>query len=471
MLSVFIIAMILIMPITNITVASQKQRVNPSRKELEKRIEEIARKRGIPSVLLKAIARVESVYKHFNTDGTVFTGSRGSIGLMQIHNRGAGFDTNKLKYDIDYNIDAGAEMLLRKWNVAVDKLPDVGNMDPNVLENWYFALWAYNGWAKSNNPNMRLKKYTYPELIQKILKEEYNQDITLIPPKWLPKSGLPDKSTKYNTPNPIHKGDIEFYKPGDTVKVDVNTTLMVRNNPGGASIGKFSNGAILDVLEGPKLNKGYYYYKVKKSSGNMTGWVAGNWIEKAEDVVSKPPEVSNENLPFEDIADSWSKEYIVYLNNHDIVKPREQNFNPDMYISREELCDILARALKLEAENYALIYDDVDEISPWALESVKALDKSGYIYGFVDNKFRPEHYVTREEMAVILTRIMGKRDVQYELPLKDAVLIEESAMDSVKNVYDRGLMKGDSDGLFNPKEKLTKAETCKIVYELLNKKS
>ena len=84
---------------------------NPTRKEVEAMIDEVAIKRGIPAILLKGIARVESVYKHFNSDGSPkICGT--SIGLMQINNVHGGYDNYRLKYDIMYNIEAGADMLL-----------------------------------------------------------------------------------------------------------------------------------------------------------------------------------------------------------------------------------------------------------------------------------------------------------------------------------------------------------------------
>jgi len=72
-----------------------------------------------------------------------------------INNNKGAYDSNKLRYDIKYNIEAGIDVLLNKWSMSSYKsVSSVGNMDPNVLENWYFALWAYNGWAASNNPHM-----------------------------------------------------------------------------------------------------------------------------------------------------------------------------------------------------------------------------------------------------------------------------------------------------------------------------
>ncbi|MDE2966190.1 MAG: transglycosylase SLT domain-containing protein [Chloroflexota bacterium] len=49
-----------------------------------------------------------------------------------------------------YNIAAGARILAEKWNE--DYFPVVGESDPRYVESWYFALWAYNGWAWINHP-------------------------------------------------------------------------------------------------------------------------------------------------------------------------------------------------------------------------------------------------------------------------------------------------------------------------------
>ncbi|HEX6508968.1 MAG TPA: NBR1-Ig-like domain-containing protein [Chloroflexota bacterium] len=51
--------------------------------------------------------------------------------------------------DFQYNIGYGAKMLAQKWAST----PPIGDGNPAVLENWYYALWAYNGWGWVNNPN------------------------------------------------------------------------------------------------------------------------------------------------------------------------------------------------------------------------------------------------------------------------------------------------------------------------------
>ncbi len=59
-----------------------------------------------------------------------------------------------------YNIGRGAAILIDKWNAAPSDRPIVGvdtNSDPHVIENWYYAIWSYNGFTgpganRSNHP-------------------------------------------------------------------------------------------------------------------------------------------------------------------------------------------------------------------------------------------------------------------------------------------------------------------------------
>ncbi|HEY7270015.1 MAG TPA: hypothetical protein VH951_09325 [Dehalococcoidia bacterium] len=59
-----------------------------------------------------------------------------------------------------YNIARGAVILANKWNEAPELRPITGtdtNAIPQVVENWYYAVWAYNGFTgpgadRSNHP-------------------------------------------------------------------------------------------------------------------------------------------------------------------------------------------------------------------------------------------------------------------------------------------------------------------------------
>ena len=122
----------------------------------------------IPRVILKAIGVIESNWRQFNAepgnwcetlhhhevdaDGMP-TGECG-YGVMQITSgmdgSGNGFDPDRVNGDYVYNIGTGALFLIYKWNL---NLGFIGHNDSDVMEDWYYAVWAYNSWGWVNNPN------------------------------------------------------------------------------------------------------------------------------------------------------------------------------------------------------------------------------------------------------------------------------------------------------------------------------
>lgn len=51
-----------------------------------------------------------------------------------------------------FNLAEGARILADKWNSAPRYRPIAGQGDPAMLEDWYYAIWSYNGFAFVNHP-------------------------------------------------------------------------------------------------------------------------------------------------------------------------------------------------------------------------------------------------------------------------------------------------------------------------------
>lgn len=256
---------------------------NPSRQEVEKIIEEVATKRGIPSVILKCIAKIESGFKQFDSNGKPLIGSNRYVGIMQIDKEGNIYNVERLIKDPVYNIEAGADHLLGKWKTANDKMTQIGNMDPNILEHWYFALWGYNGLLDRNDPNKSDK--TYQDRIYEIALKDYNQKINPINKRSVPsRGGYPRSDRRIVTPEVYHEGDIIKYAVGDIVKPDIlekakgKDQLVLHDEPRGNPIGTVKKEQTMTILEGPVLRRGFYFYKVKVNEDLREGWVYGNWI-------------------------------------------------------------------------------------------------------------------------------------------------------------------------------------------------
>jgi hypothetical protein len=125
----------------------------------------------IPPTIVEAVAWVETAWHQANWDtsrgasGPTLTSASCAYGLMQILNGMtiAGNPTvSQLAIGSDFhtNIAAGTAMLASDWNRSPDQLPYVGRHDPHILEDWYFALWAYHcfgpvceSYGAHNNPD------------------------------------------------------------------------------------------------------------------------------------------------------------------------------------------------------------------------------------------------------------------------------------------------------------------------------
>ncbi len=129
----------------------------------------------VPPVLLKAIAWIETSVTQADVDvpfgsiGPALVSFDCGYGAAQVTSgmtipngeNGRGSPEQALvATHFAYNIARGAVVLVDKWNEAPEDRPIAGTDTfghPAILENWYFALWSYNGFTgpganRSNHP-------------------------------------------------------------------------------------------------------------------------------------------------------------------------------------------------------------------------------------------------------------------------------------------------------------------------------
>ncbi|MBU5676642.1 S-layer homology domain-containing protein [Alkaliphilus sp. MSJ-5] len=329
---------------------------NPSHEEVEQIIEEVAENKNIPAVILKAIAWKESNYRQFDKNGDPFI-NYGNIGIMQINKVHKNLDQNLLKNDIKYNIEAGANILLGRWNTMGETIPNSGNMNPQILENWYFPLWAYNGWASKNNPNVSGDK-AYQEEIFQLIRTRYNQPVTSVASALLPQKGLPSASLHIQTPEPYN---------------DMSIALNNKEN------------LIVAQLDKPIVSR----------SG----------IKRAV---------------FQDIVNHPKKEYIEILYKKNIISGVDNNtFCPDDPITREQAAKIIVEAMDLELISEKVDVKDWENVSTWAKNYISTLYYKDLMLG--DNGvIRPQDFLTKEETLLILNRV-SEDDIKSDLSSKDFI--------------------------------------------------
>ena len=136
---------------------------NPGANDIRAKLIAAGQRYHIPPHLLFGIAMQESHWAQFQTDRrTTYNqepDGRVGVGIMQITVYPSVSDYARLCTDIDYNIDRGAALLIDKWNATPIIGDGIGASGHEKLENWYYAIWAYNGFSPVNNPNYNSGAY------------------------------------------------------------------------------------------------------------------------------------------------------------------------------------------------------------------------------------------------------------------------------------------------------------------------
>lgn len=103
-------------------------------------------------------------------------------------------------------------------------------------------------------------------------------------------------------------------------------------------------------------------------------------------------------------------------------------------------------------------------------EAVTLLTTLGILKGYSDGSFNPDATITRAEFAVIVTRILGLNEIKSnsnEMKRFDDVTSEHWAFDSIRTAFDLGIINGYSDGTFAPSETVTYEQAVKMLIVAL----
>ncbi|HEY8805421.1 MAG TPA: hypothetical protein VIM42_10025, partial [Clostridium sp.] len=268
---------------------------NPTYAEIEKILTNVAYEKGIPAEIFKAIAWQETKgtdkdngnitnWRQFSNGQPLIGYDHIGIGLMQVSSYDP-TDTayvNRLKYDVEFNVREGAEILLTKWalqnSTPTYKIPKVGDASPNYLAHWYYAMWAYNGYSNINNPATNHAN-AYQTLVighvnnvfKKPMIDLYEYNPSLFTAGVCPRIDVPEVNGK-------HAGDFKI--KDQNYKYITTSSLTIRDSNLNI-IGSFAKNDIVTIKSAPVIKDAYVRYL---AYGNgKSGYVIGNWLEPVGD--------------------------------------------------------------------------------------------------------------------------------------------------------------------------------------------
>jgi len=178
---------------------------------------------------------------------------------------------------------------------------------------------------------------------------------------------------------------------------------------------------------------------------------------------------------FEDIANHWAKADIELLASKLIVSGiSAHQFEANRSITRAEFAALAVRALGLTINGEAR-FSDV-KANSWYSSAVATAAEAGIIKGYEDGTFRPNQFITRQELAVMVMRAMDYAGAASNSSdtVKAGVLDKFSdagqlswAREEVAEAIHAGIINGVTATTIKPTAEATRAEAVVMLKRFL----
>lgn len=140
-------------------------------------------------------------------------------------------------------------------------------------------------------------------------------------------------------------------------------------------------------------------------------------------------------------------------------------FLPDNSITRAEFLTLVNKIFKFENKTNINFIDVRPDY--WAYSEIQKGISAGYVSGDKNGTLRPDDFITRQEAAVIINKLLDNTEITDNKPnFKDAYDIDEWAKNSVDIVYEYGILSGFPNGTYRPKKYMTRAEAVSALKRL-----
>ncbi|QOX65053.1 hypothetical protein FRZ06_17735 [Anoxybacterium hadale] len=183
------------------------------------------------------------------------------------------------------------------------------------------------------------------------------------------------------------------------------------------------------------------------------------------------PQSVNAASGFWDISGHWSEFYVKKVNNANVISGYpDGGFQPDKAVTRAEFISMVNRTYELNRLDIAdtSTLSDVP-YSSWYYKDVTLAVSAGYAGGYNDGTFRPNNPITRQEAAVMLDRLIpnGKKAGSLK-SYPDSKQLQSWAAAAFSKLNGKGYMGPYSDNKLHPADPLTRAQTAKILSDILD---
>lgn len=179
------------------------------------------------------------------------------------------------------------------------------------------------------------------------------------------------------------------------------------------------------------------------------------------------------NDAFTDIAQHWGRDVINSVADKGIINGyKDKTFKPNNSITRAEFMAMLYNSSLADTTvgSEDIKFADVSG-DEWYCDYINWGASNNLIVGYEDNTFRGNNIISREEMAVVISKFIALTDIELEksepVVFNDSEDIAPWAKEYVDNISAYSIVKGDTNNCYMPKKDLSRAETAVIISELI----
>ena len=169
---------------------------------------------------------------------------------------------------------------------------------------------------------------------------------------------------------------------------------------------------------------------------------------------------------FNDMSGHWSYADVRILAEKGIINGFEDgSFRPEEKVTRAEFVKMIVSAFNVENSGDSAVFGDVQK-DMWYFNYIDAAASAGLVGGFGGN-FEPDKEITREDVAVILYRLLNKMG---KAPFgtfwfDDEETISAYSTDAVMALSGAGIIKGYNNK-FAPKDSTKRCEAATLIVRL-----
>ncbi|MDD4549940.1 MAG: S-layer homology domain-containing protein [Syntrophomonadaceae bacterium] len=265
--------------------------------------------------------------------------------------------------------------------------------------------------------------------------------------------GKPSDFQNFNG-STIEAGDFKYTKQGKRPEPKIRRVELTLKSttlePSKNYILKI--GPKYEANNGNQLNKTYTWQFTTNEYGVAQG--AKNQPAKRETKTG-----------LKDIKGHWAESAINQLVSSGAISGYPGGyFKPDNTISRAEFATVMVKAFKLQSRKGQMFTDTANH---WAKNHIATAEAYGIVSGYSKDRFGPDDPITREQMAVMITKAAGISSAGGGKKFSDSNNISGWARNAVTSASKKGIINGYKDNTFKPKDQASRAEAVTVITKAL----